>query len=274
MSLSIAQATLDEGSTGTYNATMLDDDLNPIGSGDLITFTLTYYNLADNKIINSRNAQNILNMNDVTIDGSGNVAWAIQVEDTIIVNDKLVPATKLEQHAALFEWTWGAPVKSSSKSVAIYIKQTGIGIDPHYGTTTEGDLYFDNHLTASEWNDATTAQKTAALVQATRQIDKLNFFNTKTSTTQPFEFPRNSEVNVPDDIRYATYEEALMLLKGFEHEFERQAVSIVKHKFEAEEQRDTSVQPIHVLSGIMSSLAWAYLVPYLKDGLQTNLVKG
>ena len=60
-----------------------------------------------------------------------------------------------------------------------------------YADVTEGDAYFEGHLYASIWTDATTATKGAALVMATRLVDSQFQFNGfKAHDTQALQWPR------------------------------------------------------------------------------------
>lgn len=96
---------INERSTGTYPATIVGNDgVTPLPGATLVTFTLTLYVIkADGTIayVNSRNAQNVLNANNVTVSAGGAVLWTIQVGDTTLV--EVLP---FERHIALFEWTW------------------------------------------------------------------------------------------------------------------------------------------------------------------------
>ncbi len=93
-----------EGTTATYTATLQDENGDAIPSASLSALTLTYYDLASGDIINSRNAQNVLGANNVTVHAtSGLLTWSIQAEDTVINGSK--HAHTVEPHIALFEWT-------------------------------------------------------------------------------------------------------------------------------------------------------------------------
>jgi len=60
-----------------------------------------------------------------------------------------------------------------------------------YADVTDGDAYFEGHLYASIWTDATTATKGAALVMATRLVDSQFQFNGfKAHDTQALQWPR------------------------------------------------------------------------------------
>jgi len=73
------------------------------------------------------------------------------------------------------------------------IKEDGTGKSNanSYADVTEGDAYFEGHLYASIWTDATTATKGAALVMATRLVDsQFQFSGFKAHDTQALQWPR------------------------------------------------------------------------------------
>ena len=93
-----------ERETGTYTATVTGNDgVTPVPGASLASITLTLYAIiaaGTVSFINSRDHQNVLNLNNVTIDGNGLLTWAIQVADTTLVE----AALPFERHIALFEW--------------------------------------------------------------------------------------------------------------------------------------------------------------------------
>lgn len=93
-----------EKATGSYTATITGNDgATPIPAASLSTLVLTLYVVKSDGttgIVNSRDAQNILNANNVTVSAAGLLTWAIQTADTT-----LVEALPFERHIALFEWT-------------------------------------------------------------------------------------------------------------------------------------------------------------------------
>lgn len=96
---------IEEKCTGQYTAILVNNDgVTPLPGGTLSTLVLTLYAIkADGTdgVVNGRNAQNVLNANNVTVDGAGLLTWAIQIGDTT-----LIEAIPFERHIALFEWTW------------------------------------------------------------------------------------------------------------------------------------------------------------------------
>lgn len=96
------EATINERGTARYTATLTDDQGAPIAVGAVNTLTLTLYESRTGTILNGRNAQNVKNANDVTIDAQGVLTWLVKAEDAICVT-----AYPKEVHVALFQITWG-----------------------------------------------------------------------------------------------------------------------------------------------------------------------
>lgn len=98
---------IDEQTTGQYTATIVaNDGVTPLPGGTLLTLTLSLYVIkADGtiQVVNTRNVQNVLNANNVTVSAGGLVTWAIQKLDTT-----LVESVAFERHIAIFRWTWAA----------------------------------------------------------------------------------------------------------------------------------------------------------------------
>jgi hypothetical protein len=90
-----------ERTTGTFTTTIKDNAGVAIPGASLSTLTLTLYSEHTLAIINLRDRQNVLNQNNVTVDGSGVLTWSIQTLDRVIGDD----ANPEERHRALFEWT-------------------------------------------------------------------------------------------------------------------------------------------------------------------------
>lgn len=93
---------VNEKQSGVYRAILRDDNGTPLPSLALDAFLLTLYDRASLATINSRNGQNALNTNQVTLDSLGNVEWTWLPADQPV----LVPAKDIEEHVALFEAKW------------------------------------------------------------------------------------------------------------------------------------------------------------------------
>lgn len=82
-----------------------------------------------------------------------------------------------------------------------------------YATTAEGDGYFSTRLFGEAWKTATPEDKEKALEMATRAIDRLPLKGWKNEASQAPAFPRYPDVEIPEAVKEATFEEALALLE-------------------------------------------------------------
>ena len=106
---------VNEKTTARYTAQIVDELNVGIPAASLSTLTLTLYGVVSGTILNSRNAQNVLNANGVTVDSSGNLVWTMAPADNAILGTQA-----LETHAALFVWTW-AGTKEGRHEVIILV---------------------------------------------------------------------------------------------------------------------------------------------------------
>jgi hypothetical protein len=100
--------TVRERSSGIVRAILKDETGAVLPDSVFATFTLTLYDVDSMTILNSRHGQNVLNANDVTIDGLGNFAWTVRPADHSVVSTK--PRAR-ERHRAIFHYTWGGGAK-------------------------------------------------------------------------------------------------------------------------------------------------------------------
>lgn len=119
-----------EKSSFLYYATLIDETGAVVGPSLLSTLTLTLYDKIAGTIINSRNAQNVLNANNVTVfdalqtdqtnDGpvDYNLKWQVQPADNAIVTD----SRDVETHLALFQASWSGGQKSLNFEVQVLVK--------------------------------------------------------------------------------------------------------------------------------------------------------
>lgn len=120
--LTAKQRRLDEKTLAKYTATIKDEAGAAIATADITTLTLTLYDVETGTIINSRNAQNVHNTNNVTVSSEGVLAWTIQALDNAIVGTRR-RAGQYEKHVALFEYTWSSGSKASKHEVILEIRQ-------------------------------------------------------------------------------------------------------------------------------------------------------
>lgn len=114
----VSSPTLNEATTGllTFQLNKVDTaSTGTLALGELLTLTLTLYEAESGTILNSRDIQNILNINNVTISTTGLVRWQVQPADTAIIGTGLI-----EEHVALFRWTWAAG--QQSEEIHFYVK--------------------------------------------------------------------------------------------------------------------------------------------------------
>lgn len=104
-----------EQASGSYTAAIVGNDRVTLLPGStLTTLQLTLYVIKQDgtdEILNGRNQQNVLNLNNVQVletpltrtNGTQyNLIWTVQPGDTTIIEDFL----HYERHLALFEWAW------------------------------------------------------------------------------------------------------------------------------------------------------------------------
>lgn len=150
-----------------------------------------------------------------------------------------------------------------------------------YDTYINANTYFADRLHVLAWDEASSANKTIALTEATARIDRLRFSGDPVEDDQELEFPRyygdeadGTEI-VPDDIKIACYELAFTLLDEVEPDLEFENLGVVSHKYSTV-QMSSNANAIfdHIAAGIPSATAWRYLAPYLADakGIQLNRV--
>lgn len=115
--------TVYEQTSAIYTFTLKDMSATPvvIPAADLRSFTLTLYDVTTGDIINSRDAQNILNANNVTVSAGGVVVYTMQPDDNVIVGAPA--ANKAESHGLQFRWTWGStpPYQAGEHQVVLSV---------------------------------------------------------------------------------------------------------------------------------------------------------
>lgn len=106
MPLDAVQRTVNKLTSFRYQCTLVDDETRaPIPASLLLTLKLTLFDRSSGTKINSRDLQNVLNTNGVTIGQDGVLVWRATAADNPIVGSPAVNAK--EQHEARFDFTWG-----------------------------------------------------------------------------------------------------------------------------------------------------------------------
>jgi hypothetical protein len=169
-----------------------------------------------------------------------------------------------------------------------------------YGNVAEATDYFATRLHEHAWTGAIPTDRPKALIAATRIIDYLNFKGEKAavctlltdnacnaidassalaegcvtkaelqaaSLSQPLEFPRGTDTEVPEDIRRACYEIAHSLLDNKDPELELENLGITSHGFASvRTSYSRSHIPIeHLINMVPNAMAWRILKPFIND---------
>jgi hypothetical protein len=119
----LLSTTLLESTTGLLTFTLVDSAGEGVPVSMLTTLTLTYYDVISGTIVNTREVQNVLNANDVSVTTAGSpavttVEWQIQAADTSMVN----PDLTLEYRVAQFRWTWDSGTRHDAYQVQFAVE--------------------------------------------------------------------------------------------------------------------------------------------------------
>jgi len=168
-----------------------------------------------------------------------------------------------------------------------------------YGTVSEANTYFSNRLHSDSWEDASVANRQAALTEATRVMDSLKYKGVKHSVwlimyeydeyretyvkktidtptrneiiaadaIQELEFPRGQDDEVPTNVEWACYEFALALIDGFDPEDAIDRLNITHQVYASVRTTyaDGSQGQEYLAYGIPNARIWMWLKPYLSD---------
>ena len=144
-----------------------------------------------------------------------------------------------------------------------------------YLDIVDASSYFADRLNTDEWDYADDIKRLKALKMATLAIDRLNFRGYKADDAQEHQFPRGTDVDIPDDIQYACCEIALKLLEDIDPDMELNDLTINQHQFSfVRNTHDRSFAQEHVVAGIPSPTAWKMLLPYLRDASSVSIIRG
>lgn len=86
-----------------------------------------------------------------------------------------------------------------------------------YVAAVDADAYFASRVGGAAWAAASAGDREIALIDATRQLDRLRYKGQRASTAQALEFPRSSQREtgrIPSAVRQACCEHALWLLSN------------------------------------------------------------
>lgn len=135
----------------------------------------------------------------------------------------------------------------------------------NYATLTEAHIYFAQERLHSElWFEVDDLDKTRALAQATRAMERLSYAGEKTDPNQELEFPRGGDEEIPTPIMHACLECAFAFLSGVDIEYEDDNRGKTSASFgRVGSRQEPSMFEVAKLNGIPSSVAWRLLLPFL-----------
>ena len=121
----------------------------------------------------------------------------------------------------------------------------------------DAETYFSLLLFKDAWEDASNLEKEKALVMSSKAINQLALMDYD---------------SIPQDIKDATCENAFALLDGRDPEMELEGLAMVSQQYgnvRSTYNRDISME--HIEAGIVSSVAWRLIKPYLDVSKQIKL---
>lgn len=165
---------------------------------------------------------------------------------------------------------------SADATVTLTVTAAAAPLDVNaYASISTAQAYFDTILHTENWDNATSADQNKALLMATRAINLLSFVGdpTQVAVDAGNQFPRGSDTEVPEEIVWATCEEALALLGNDTTEEARDALRIKSERFSGADVSYTDHHPEHIRSGLLSVKAWDFLGLYLRDDRSIRLIR-
>lgn len=92
-----------ENTSAKFTGTIVDEDGDAVPGSILESLTLSLTDLATAAVINSRNEQDVLGQNGVTVSEAGALIWTVDPDDNPILDDD---RPKDETHLAVFVAVW------------------------------------------------------------------------------------------------------------------------------------------------------------------------
>lgn len=242
---------------------MIDKSGDPITTGTVNGF-----------IIKDGGTQESLSM---VPEHEGNGQWSINIS-AAEMNADIIGLLFTHANAVPQHFTIKTIVELTTDS-RTYVPATSVGVVTeddltwnYYGTQSRATVYFNKRLNTRVWDEALYNDRDAALIMATRAIDKLNFAGDKNDSEQALQFPRGDDTEIPVDIEYATYEVALALLDGYDPDQEVETLGVLSETYSGVRSTyDANHVNEHIRAGIPSIEAWDLLRPYLRDPTQVRL---
>ena len=163
-----------------------------------------------------------------------------------------------------------------------------------FATRDDANQYFEDRPGNTSWTRASNDQKDQALLFSTKMIDKIyRFRGEKTTTTQALSWPRRYVPNpdpdleykaehlrlrevymdedvIPDRVKYATYEQALALIKDSSRVEDPGLQQFKKLKIEGVVEMEVNSNK---LPRQITRAAKEFIQPFLRYGGHPNLIR-
>ena len=93
-----------------------------IAKAALLTVAATLYDESTGTVINTRNAQDILDANGGSVDDSGNLTLRLDPADNVLVGSPAVGS--YERHVLRIAWTWndGVATRTGIQQIRLYVE--------------------------------------------------------------------------------------------------------------------------------------------------------
>lgn len=143
-----------------------------------------------------------------------------------------------------------------------------------YISLADANTYLADNLFKAAWDDADNPTRETALRHATRIIDSCRYKYSSVSTTHAF--PLVGQTDVPNEVKEACVDIAIVLLEGVNPEELIEGLEIIKHKVgPIEMTKDPKAVAVlqHRYLGIPSFRAAQKLAPYLLLELPSSVMK-
>lgn len=103
MAIAVQLPEITEGSTPFLTGTIKDEQGVVVSAASLTAVRLTFYSELSGQPVNGRLNQNVLNANNVTIGGAGEITWKLLEADTLLIEN---PKPAVGFHCAVFVFEW------------------------------------------------------------------------------------------------------------------------------------------------------------------------
>lgn len=117
---------IDQGESCIVTATMTDTTGADLSTASVLTLTATLLNASNGAVINSRNAQDILNTNGGVLADNGDGSATLTLSLLPADNPNVAAAVgSLEEHYLLITWTWqdeSAVTQTGKKEWSIFVR--------------------------------------------------------------------------------------------------------------------------------------------------------